>query len=433
MSEGGPAVDLDLIGEVALGNVAVLVVDGDGRVVRCNASAAEIFGREQKTLVGCSATAWFPEAAGGGILARALTEGVRFQDSESWVTRPDGVRTPVAVSCAPIAAPDGRLRGAVASFQDLSGIRQLQQRVLQTEKMAAIGQLAAGVAHEINNPMGFIHANLFQMGEYVADLRRVSEAVDALRKSAELGNAREIVEAAGRLGSVSDEVDVDFLLSDLAKAIRESQEGSERIRHIVQDLRDFSHQDTGEQVRSDLNQCLDSTANIVWPMMKHVIVLEREYEDLPAVLCYPTANIVWAMMTHKVDFQKQYGVLPRIDGYPMQLKQVFMNLLVNAFQAIEEKLEVAPGTGRILLQTARRGDRVVVSVTDSGVGIDPANVDRIFAPFFTTKKVGTGTGLGLSTAYNIVHRHGGSLDVESAAGGGVTFRLTLPVDGMPRA
>jgi signal transduction histidine kinase len=139
-------------------------------------------------------------------------------------------------------------------------------------------------------------------------------------------------------------------------------------------------------------------------MMKHVIVLEREYEDLPAVLCYP-----------------------------MQLKQVFMNLLVNAFQAIEEKLEVAPGTGRILLQTARRGDRVVVSVTDSGVGIDPANVDRIFAPFFTTKKVGTGTGLGLSTAYNIVHRHGGSLDVESAAGGGVTFRLTLPVDGMPRA
>ncbi|MDP6074696.1 MAG: ATP-binding protein [Myxococcota bacterium] len=404
MSEGGPAVDLDLIGEVALGNVAVLVVDGDGRVVRCNASAAEIFGREQKTLVGCSATAWFPEAAGGGILARALTEGVRFQDSESWVTRPDGVRTPVAVSCAPIAAPDGRLRGAVASFQDLSGIRQLQQRVLQTEKMAAIGQLAAGVAHEINNPMGFIHANLFQMGEYVADLRRVSEAVDALRKSAELGNAREIVEAAGRLGSVSDEVDVDFLLSDLAKAIRESQEGSERIRHIVQDLRDFSHQDTGEQVRSDLNQCLDSTANIVWPMMKHVIVLEREYEDLPAVLCYP-----------------------------MQLKQVFMNLLVNAFQAIEEKLEVAPGTGRILLQTARRGDRVVVSVTDSGVGIDPANVDRIFAPFFTTKKVGTGTGLGLSTAYNIVHRHGGSLDVESAAGGGVTFRLTLPVDGMPRA
>jgi PAS domain S-box-containing protein len=369
VSEGGPAVDLDLIGEVALGNVAVLVVDGDGRVVRCNASAAEIFGREQKTLVGCSATAWFPEAAGGGILARALTEGVRFQDSESWVTRPDGVRTPVAVSCAPIAAPDGRLRGAVASFQDLSGIRQLQQRVLQTEKMAAIGQLAAGVAHEINNPMGFIHANLFQMGEYVADLRRVSEAVDALRKSAELGNAREIVEAAGRLGSVSDEVDVDFLLSDLAKAIRESQEGSERIRHIVQDLRDFSHQDTGEQVRSDLNQCLDSTANIVWPMMKHVIVLEREYEDLPAVLCYP-----------------------------MQLKQVFMNLLVNAFQAIEEKLEVAPGTGRILLQTARRGDRVVVSVTDSGVGIDPANVDRIFAPFFTTKKVGTGTGLGLSTA-----------------------------------
>ena len=404
MSEGGPGVDLELIGELALGNIAVLVVDAEGRVGRCNASAAEILGLTREALVGRSAADWFPDEAGDGIVARTLAEGVPFKDTESSVTRPGGVRVPVGVSCAPLTGPDGRLRGAVASFQDLSEIRQLQQQVLQTEKMAAIGQLAAGVAHEINNPMGFIHANLFQMAEYVADLRRFSNEIDALRKSAAGGDAREIADAAGRLGDIADEVDVEFLLSDLAKAIRESQEGSERIRHIVQDLRDFSHQDTGERVLADLNQCLDSTANIVWPMMKHVLVLEREYGDIPAVLCYP-----------------------------MQLKQVFMNLLVNAFQAIEEKLEVAPGTGRILLRTARRGDCVVVSVTDSGVGIDPADADRIFDPFFTTKKVGAGIGLGLSTSYNIVRQHGGSLDAESAPGGGATFRLTLPVDGVPGA
>ncbi|MEE2679615.1 MAG: ATP-binding protein, partial [Myxococcota bacterium] len=318
------------------------------------------------------------------------------------VTHPGGVRLPVAVSIAPVSLDGAERSGASVSFQDLSGIRQLQQQVLQTEKMAAIGQLAAGVAHEINNPMGFIHANLFQMAEYVADLRRVSDAVDVLRKAAAAGDPTEIAEAATCLGAVSDEADVDFLLSDLAKAIRESQEGSERIRHIVQDLRDFSHQDTGERVVADLNQCLDSTANIVWPMMKHVVVLEREYADIPGVRCFP-----------------------------MQLKQVFMNLLVNAFQAIEAKLETDPGTGTILLRTVHRGDQVVVSVTDSGVGIRDDDVDRIFDPFFTTKKVGEGTGLGLSTAYNIVQRHGGLLDVESVPGEGATFRLTLPVDGLP--
>jgi len=404
LPEGGHDLDPDGIGEMDLGKIAVLVVNGAGRVVRCNAAAAEIFGRTREALLGRSAADWFPDETGQSVVARTLADGVRFEDAASSVSGPSGVRIPVAVSSAPITGPDGLPRGVLASFQDLSGIRQLQQQVLQTEKMAAIGQLAAGVAHEINNPMGFIHANLFQMAEYVSDLRRVSEEVDAMRKAAEAGNAREIAEAAGRLGAVSDELDVDFLLSDLTKAIRESQEGSERIRHIVRDLRDFSRQDTAEHVLADLNQCLDSTANIVWPMMKHLVVLEREYQDLPGVRCYP-----------------------------MQLQQVFMNLLVNAFQAIEEKREVEPESGRIVLRTIHRGDRVVVSVTDSGVGIAPADVDRIFAPFFTTKPVGAGTGLGLSTAYNIVQRHGGSLDVESELGRGATFRLTLPVDGVADA
>jgi len=207
--------------------------------------------------------------------------------------------------------------------------------------------------------------------------------------------------AAAELSEAATDLDVGFLLQDLAKAIRESQEGSERIRHIVQDLRDFSHQDTGERVLADLNQCLDSTANIVWPMMKHVVVLSKHYADLPAVPCYP-----------------------------MQLKQVFMNLLVNAYQAIEEAIAARPksgGMGTITLSTAPHDGGVLVEISDTGTGIAPDHLDRIFDPFFTTKKVGAGTGLGLSTSFNIVRRHGGTMRVESVLGRGTTFRIQLPL------
>ena len=207
--------------------------------------------------------------------------------------------------------------------------------------------------------------------------------------------------AAAELSEAATELDVGFLLQDLAKAIRESQEGSERIRHIVQDLRDFSHQDTGERVLADLNQCLDSTATIVWPMMKHVVVLSKRYGDLPPVPCYP-----------------------------MQLKQVFMNLLVNAYQAIEDAVAARlhpTGIGTVTLTTAPHDGGVLIDISDTGTGIPPDHLDRIFDPFFTTKKVGAGTGLGLSTSFNIVRRHGGTMRVESELGRGTTFRIHLPL------
>lgn len=383
-------------------NTAVLVVDPSGCIASCNPPAAQILGQPLQALLGRRVAGWFPDAAGRGTVDRVLAEGVRFKGLESAITRPDGSVVPVGISCAPIASGQaGRPRGAVATFQDLTEMRQLQRQVLQTEKMASIGQLAAGVAHEINNPMGFIHANLFQMNEYVAELRRVWTHVEQLQKCLDPARPEPAAlrQAAEQLAALVDEVDVSFVLSDLAKAIRESQEGSERIRHIVQDLRDFSHHDK-ERVPADLNLCLDSTANIVWPMMKHLVVLEKEYRELPALDCFP-----------------------------MQLKQVFMNLLVNAFQAIEEKLGSSGELGRIRLVTERVGDDVIVSVSDTGTGIAPEHLDRIFDPFFTTKKVGVGTGLGLATCFNIVQRHGGTLRVESVPGEGTTCRVVLPIDG----
>ncbi len=380
-------------------NSAVLVFDPEGRVASCNTPAAQILGQPLEALIGQQVGDWFPDGSGEGMVARTLAEGLRFKGAESVITRPDGSVVPVGISCAPIFAVKGEPRGAVATFQDISEMRHLQRQVLQTEKMASIGQLAAGVAHEINNPMGFIHANLFQMAEYISDLRRVWAQVEQLQKCVEQGDPDEGQEASERLTRLAKEVDVEFVLGDLAKAIRESQEGSERIRHIVHDLRDFSYQDTGEQVLADINQCLDSTANIVWPMMKHLVILEKQYQELPALNCYP-----------------------------MQIKQVFMNLLVNAYQSIEEKLGGHGETGRIQLRTEQRGDQVIVTVVDTGGGIAPGNLDRIFDPFFTTKKVGTGTGLGLSTSYSIVQRHGGAIRVESTPGRGTTFRVLLPVD-----
>jgi signal transduction histidine kinase len=247
--------------------------------------------------------------------------------------------------------------------------------------------------------MGFIHANLFQMAEYLTDLRKVLGRVDDLLQVIRSGDLETIRAAGEELTQLSREVDLAYVVSDFGKAIRESQEGSERIRHIVQDLRDFSHHDSSEHVLADVNQCLDSTATIVWPMMKQIVVLEKDYEDLQTIACYP-----------------------------MQIKQVFMNLLVNAYQSIEAKVGESGETGKVWLRTRQRDDGVVVEVMDTGVGIPASHIDRIFDPFFTTKKVGSGTGLGLSTSFSIVKRHGGSLTVDSKEGEGTTFRVFLPVE-----
>jgi signal transduction histidine kinase len=314
------------------------------------------------------------------------------------ITLDDGRAVPIGISCAPLLGADGAIRGVVAIFQDLSEIKQLQRQVLQTEKLASIGQLAAGVAHEINNPTGFIHANLFQMSEYLQDLQSYWDRVDDLQKAVADGDPQAAKEASEQLGRVCQEIDFDFIRNDFTKAVRESQEGSERIRHIVQDLKDFSHQDTGERLLADVNQCVDSTANIVWTMMKHSVVLEKDYDELPEVSCYP-----------------------------MQLKQVFMNLLVNAYQAIEEAITTPGETGVIRVVTRVQGGGVSISISDTGAGISKANLQRIFDPFFTTKESGEGTGLGLSIAFGIVREHEGMLDLESAEAGGCDFVIRLPL------
>ncbi|HVP30462.1 MAG TPA: PAS domain-containing protein [Myxococcota bacterium] len=380
-------------------NSALIVVDRAGAITFANQAAEGVFAAEPGTLRGQLLWDWFPGTSPEKLLvARTLTEGVRHRNAETVITRRDGSLLPIGVSCAPLTDAAGERIGAVAIFEDLSELKELQRAVLQNEKMASIGQLAAGVAHEINNPMGFIHANLCQMTEYLTDVRRVWDEVVRLQESIAGGSLGEIRRQSLGLSQLVRQLDVEYLVGDFAKALRESQEGSERIRHIVQDLRSFSRHDPGERTLADLNECLDSTASIAWAMMKHSVVLRKEYRDVPRVRCYP-----------------------------MQLKQVFMNLLVNAYQAIQERFAQSGEIGEIRLQTAERHGGVTVTVTDNGIGIRPEHVNRIFDPFFTTKEVGIGTGLGLSTSFSIVQRHGGTLKVESKPGEGSSFELFLPL------
>ena len=380
-------------------NSALVVLDEHGCITFANPTAAQILEDRAERLEGRPIDAWFATPDGSpSLLARTLKGGERFRGAETMIRLGSGALLPIGISCTPLVDEAGETSGAVAIFQDLSDMKQLESQVLQREKMATIGQLAAGVAHEINNPMGFIHANLHQMSEYLGDLAEYLEAVDGLRDVAKGGDSARIEEAARALAECGDRVDIDFVRSDFAKAVRESQEGSERIRHIVRDLRDFSHRGHAERTLADVNQCVDSTANIVWTMMKHSVTLEKDYAELPELRCYP-----------------------------MELKQVFMNLLVNAYQAIEAAIGDDGEVGVIRIRTDVVDGGIAVRISDTGIGISPEDQQRIFDPFFSTKEVGAGTGLGLSTSYGFVKRHGGRMSVQSEVGRGSTFEVWLPL------
>ncbi|MGQ0709693.1 MAG: PAS-domain containing protein [Rhodoferax sp.] len=262
-----------------------------------------------------------------------------------------------------------------------------QQQLVQSEKLASIGQLAAGVAHEINNPIGYVHSNIGTLDKYVGDLlgllERYQQAQPSIADAALAQGLREHCAA----------VDLEFLKEDVLTLLQESREGITRVKKIVQDLKDFSHVDHSPDWQwADLHQGLESTLNIV-------------------------AN----ELRYKADVVKEYGILPEVECLPSQLNQVFMNLLVNAAHAM------GPQRGCITLRTGVAGEQVWLEFSDTGVGIAPEIQARIFEPFFTTKPVGKGTGLGLSLAYGIIQKHHGSITVRSEVGQGTTFRIELPV------
>ena len=262
-----------------------------------------------------------------------------------------------------------------------------QDKLLQSERMASIGQLAAGVAHEINNPIGYIFSNFGTLEKYLASLFQMLAAYEAA-EPALAGTAN-----GQQLRSLREEIELEYLKEDIPTLMNESREGITRVRKIVQDLKDFSRVDARQEWEwTDLHKGLDSTLNIVNNEIKY-----------------------------KADVVKEYGVLPEVECLASELNQVFMNLMVNAAHAITAE------RGVITLRTGLDGDKVWIEVADNGSGISQENLTRIFDPFFTTKPVGKGTGLGLSLSYGIVKKHCGQIDVKSEIGLGTTFRITIPV------
>ncbi|WAT13605.1 ATP-binding protein [Xanthomonas fragariae] len=262
-----------------------------------------------------------------------------------------------------------------------------QDKLLQSEKMASIGQLAAGVAHEINNPIGYVHSNLGSLQEY---LRSLFTLIEAYERALQAPDPKALIP---EIDEIRNRADIDFISRDLPQLMAESREGIERVTRIVRDLKDFSYSDRSESWKmADLHAGLESTINIIWNELKYKVTLERNYAELPLVECLPS-----------------------------ELNQVYMNMLLNAGQAMVERGTITVTTGR------DDAENVWIQFQDTGAGIAPDLLQRIFDPFFTTKPVGSGTGLGLSISYGIINKHHGRIDVESTPGQGASFRIVLPV------
>lgn len=262
-----------------------------------------------------------------------------------------------------------------------------QQQLMQSEKLASIGQLAAGVAHEINNPIAYIFSNFGTLETYIGTMLSILGVYEEAEKFLPPG------EMATTIKQTRELVELDFLKQDIHALMAESREGILRVRKIVQDLKDFSRVDTSQEWQYiDLHSGIDSTLNVVNSEIKY-----------------------------KADVIREYGCLPEVECLPSQINQVILNLIVNAAHAIENK------HGTIVIKTKAADDYVSVEVIDNGKGIEEKNLHRIFDPFFTTKPIGQGTGLGLSLSYGIVKKHGGSLTVKSELGTGTTFCISLPV------
>jgi len=425
--------------------VPTLVIDADHRITHWNRACAAISGLPAERMIGSNDQwqAFYPESR--PIMADLIVDGSIEDRIDTYYhdihrrsrTVPDAFEAEsffpdlgdkgrwLFFTAAPIRDADGHIVGAIETLQDVSErhdaeeallrhqeklasqvaertadleqanrqlareqaeltallhkVEEAQQQLLQSEKMAAIGQLAAGVAHEINNPIGFVNSNLGSLKNYAARLMAVIAAYE--------GGAPDAIANARR------DADLEFLREDLPALLAESQEGLGRVTRIVQDLKDFSRVDQTEHQQADLNAAMQSTLNVVRNELKY-----------------------------KAEVVLELGEIPHVDCVPAQINQVFMNILVNAAQAIPEH-------GRITVRSGMSGERVWFEIEDTGRGMSEAVRQRIFEPFFTTKPVGKGTGLGLSISYDIVvKKHHGSIDVESEPDKGTLFRIWLPVD-----
>jgi PAS domain S-box-containing protein len=287
------------------------------------------------------------------------------------------------------------LRHGNDSLIELNQLLQKNQNLLvQSEKMASLGLLAAGVAHEINNPLGFVMSNMVTLGDYIEVFKSLFDLDKELYAALAANDLEKARKTLSEINDLHAQENFSYILGDIGELLSESHDGTERIRDIVQNLKSFARLDEAEIKEADINDCIESTLKVIWNELKYKCTVHKDMKPLPLLRCYP-----------------------------QQLNQVFMNLLINAAQAIS-------GQGDIAISTEASDRDIVVRFSDTGSGIPAENIPKLFDPFFTTKPVGKGTGLGLSISHGIIEKHHGTIAVESTLGKGTVFTIRLPLEGI---
>lgn len=371
-----------------------IVVEQEGKIVYVNAAALELLGyREANEIVGRPLLALLHPDERGRWKETALGTGrgtKRFAPMELRLRTAGGESVDVEAVAFTI---DFAGQPATASvFRDVRERKRLQAQLMHADRMASMGTLAAGIAHEINNPVGFVHSNLGALEKYAHRMIEILDFYQSFWGREDLAGLPAVQEFLREAARKREDLKLDYILADIPKLIARSKEGTERIKKIVSDLKTFARSDEGVG-DVDINQTLELALNIAWNEIKY-----------------------------KAEVVRGFAELPRVRGSATALGQVFLNILVNAAQAIADK-------GTITIKTWEAGGSVHVRISDTGSGIAPEHINKVFDPFFTTKPAGKGTGLGLNIAYNIIRRHNGRIEVESRQGEGTSFTIVLPVGG----
>ena len=377
---------------------AVAITDRSGRVAYINAAFATLFGHTLDSI----REPGLDSIHNDPVTARPIWTAI--QRIEQWSGEVQlrtyaGADFPADLRASPITSKDPEMGGMLLCVRDLTALKTMERQLLQAQKLQSIGQLAAGIAHEINTPTPYVGDTLRFLDDATADIFRLLEAHEKLLASAKAAG----VDADGisAVESATEDTDVEYLRVEVPKAIQQAIEGTKRVTAIVQAMKEFSHPGTGQKQAIDLAQAIRSTITVATNRWKYAAKMEVDFDpDLPAVPC--------------------------LAG---EVNQTVLNLIVNAADAIAEAIpEGSTELGLIKVATKHIPPWAEVRIQDSGPGIPKEIQDRIFDPFFTTKQVGEGSGQGLAISYRaIVEKHGGKLTFESKEGQGTTFIIRLPL------